>query len=296
MSETTKTIAAGAEPTTPTSPETEETTASPGTFVNPDGTLKEGWQSLVPEDFRQLGVFKTFSDLPGVFKQLGNLEKLRGRQGKGIVPPPDDATQTEKDMFFEALGRPKTPGDYRVEVPKELSEFYDKSDLDKVREKAHSAGLNQKQLDLLMAYDAERLADGVKQAAVEKEERLKASVQELEKRWGAAYPDRLETANLMVANYAPAQDKDEILRVCNNNPILTDFLSSIGKHFTEGKTAPAESAGNGRMTPGEAQARLGEISVELASDPNMRYGNAGKHARLLREQDRLARMTLAGQG
>jgi hypothetical protein len=267
-------------------------------FIAEDGTLKEGWlEALVPEDFRALGVYKTITDLPTAFKQLGNLEKLKGKQGKGLIPPSDDATPTERELFYNALGRPPKPEDYKIEIPKELAEFYDDGVIKETREALHAAGLTQKQVDAVMALDAKRLVAGAKQVQEEALAEKADAETALKAKWGAAYPERLHIANRMISeNVADESEKERLLAVIGNDPYVADFLANIGKKFMEGTVIATEETGAGQMTPAEAKLKMQELIAERAADREMRMNNPAKYARLNREIERLARLSLAGQG
>ena len=273
-------------------------TPEPISFLESNGTFKEGWiDALVPEDFRALGVFKKFTDLPGALKQLGNLDKMVGKQGKGIIPPSDDATPTERELFYNALGRPPKPEGYKIEVPKELAEFYDDGVIKEGRETYHAIGLTQKQVDGLMALEAKRLVAGAKQVQDEVVAAKADAETALKTKWGAAYPERLHIANRMISeNVADDANKERLLAVIGNDPYVADFLADIGKKFMEGKLIATDGTGAGQMTPAEAKLKMQELVAERAGDREMRMNNPAKYARLNREIERLAASSLAGQG
>jgi len=267
-------------------------------FVNPDGTFKEGWQeAYVPEDFRGLGVYKSVTDLKTAMAQLGNLEKLKGRQGKGVMPLTADSTPTERDLFYAAIGRPAKPEDYKIDVPKEAAEFYTEPLLKETREALHGAGLTQAQVAAVMALDAKRLVAGAKslegaQAAAKVEAETA-----LREKWGVAYDERLAVANRMVEeNVADGEDKASLLEVVGNSPAVAMFLAEIGKKFMESRLPDADAGATGKKTPGEAKLEMDEKIAEQLRDPEMRYKNPAKFARLNKEIKALAEMSLAGQG
>lgn len=263
-----------------------------GEYVNEDGTFRDGWQDkLIPEDLRGIGDFKAVTGIQSALKQMGLLAKLRGR--KGIIPPGEDATESELSAFYEALGRPKTPDDYEVEIPEDLKEFYDEKDLAQARARAHKAGLNDKQFAEMMAYDMERLADGrAKMEATATADR-EAAEKALRTKWGESYEERLHMANRVIAENAGA-NKDAFIEKYGNDPLVAELLAEVGKKFMEGKIISTES-GSGKMTPGEAKLRLSELAAEMASQPDLKALNPAKYRRLSNEMDRLAEASLAGQ-
>jgi hypothetical protein len=282
-----ETTAAPGEGTTPASEQ-----VNVGEFINEDGSFREGWQNaLVPEDLRGLGEYKSVTDIRSALKQLGTLSRLKGR--KGIIPPGEDATASELDVFYEALGRPKTPDDYKVEIPDDLKEFYDEKDLAEARSALHKAGLNQKQVAAVIALDAKRLSEG--RAKLEGDTTVAREVAEkaLRTKWGDAYEEKLHVANRVIAENAGA-NKDAFLAKYGNDPLVAELLAEVGSKFMEGKIINTDSSST-KMTPGEAKLRLSELASEMAQQPELKSINPAKYVRLSAEMDRLAEASLAGQ-
>lgn len=228
-------------------------------FVNPDGTFRDGWkEAFVPEDFRGRKVFDIVTDLKTAMKQLGNQDLLISRQGKGIMPPPENATQTEKDMFYEALGRPNNFADYKVEVPDELREYYDEPLLNEAKEALHAAGLTQKQVDAVMALDMKRLVTGREQLAAREKAELEAAEKTLRAEWGDGYEARLHLANRVVSENTTEEERPVVLEAIGNNPVVANFLANIGKKFMEGSLINADGSKTA-MTPEECRNRAKEL-------------------------------------
>jgi hypothetical protein len=269
--------------------------AAPESFINPDGTFKPGWEkAYVPEDFQGLGAFKTFTDIKGAMKQLGNLERLRGKTGKGIMPLTAESTPTERELYYKAIGRPDTPAGYKIEIPKDLEGHYDPAVLEEAKGALHAAGLTQEQVAAVVALDAKRLKDGLAKREAQEKADHDAAEKALRVKWGAAYDARLHVANRMIEENVAAADKPMLLEAIGNNPAVADFLATIGKKFME-DTPPREgAAAAGAMTPAEAKLRSQEIGRELVATPNMRYDNPSKYARLNKELDEATKASLAG--
>jgi hypothetical protein len=249
-------------------------------FVLPDGSFKEGWRDhVVPHDLRGRLVFDGLKDLPGAMKQLAHLEGLIGKQGKGVIRPGEKATPSEWDAYWEALGRPKTADDYKVEVPKGLEQYYDDPMMKEARSELHKAGLTQQQVEVVMALDAKRLASGDSMLAKMKEDEAKAAqeveVKEKEEinksfrdKWGADYDQRLLLANRMVNDFTqPGADRDAVLARIGNDPIVANYLSEIASHFI----------GAGAMQPDEqtVQNLEGDIT-KLRETPGYLQGTLSK--------------------
>ena len=170
-----------------------------GDYLDENGAFVGDWQNLIPEDFRGREVYGKFTDLAGLLKEVGHLDLVVGRQGKGVYPPGEDATPTERDLFYKAIGRPDTPDGYDIEVPDDLKDYYDDEALKKFRKAFHEAGLTPAQVKIVMGADTDEVRDGVAQM----QERADAQRAEAEKalraQWGEAYDGRMALAQRMVA-------------------------------------------------------------------------------------------------
>jgi hypothetical protein len=267
-----------------------------GSYVLPDGKLKDGWiDALVPEDFRNIGDYKTITDLPGLMKQLGNRARMAGKQGKGIFVPTEDSTSTEKDMFYEALGRPKTAAEYKMEAPAKLAQYFPKESIDAAKEVIHKIGLNQAQAAALMEYEVTRTEAGLEAQKAAEDQANADGLAEMQKRWGTALPERTQIVQNLLRDYMSPQDKDKVEAAINKNPYIADLLSNIGKKFMEGKAPATDSSRESALTPGEAKAKMDELIAEQAANPTMRMNNPAKNNRMNEEIKRLAAMSVEGK-
>ena len=289
-----------AETETTTAPETGTTgesqvadTTTATDVVAPD--LPQGYDAFIPEDFKGMSVYKTFTDLPSLLKLVGNQARVIVRAGKGIQAPPPDATQTEKDMFFEAIGRPKLAAEYKMDVPKEVADYFDAATVSDTKDMLHKAGLTQAQFNAVMALDAKRLQTGMAQLEAEQKAEREQAEKDLHTAWGVAFDEKMHIVNRMIAENVPEPEREALLAVVGNNKVVAQLLASIGTKFMEARSVSPDSESGGKMTPGEAKTRSLEVAAELGLDQNSAASNPGKHARLLQEYDTLVKMSLAGQ-
>lgn len=235
---------------TPITPPLTDAPATPvaepevSSYFDKDGTLKEGWKNCIPEDFRGRKVFDTVSDFQGLLKQLGNKDVLISRQGKGVMAPPADATQTEKDMYFDALGRPKTPADYKTQIPKEREAVYDKSAIADFNVAAHNAGLTEAQHKAVFDYYDKYVVGAIEAQQRNAAESVKADETELQRRLGPdAFNGRMEMARKLLEDNVDVEDKQAVDAAIGHNPAVLNFLAKIGQKFMEGKLPSQEAAG-----------------------------------------------------
>ena len=232
----------------------------PGTFVNADGTLKDGWKDLIPEDFRGLKVYDTFQDVSGLLKQVGNQSKVIGQQGKGIMLPGDKATATEMELYYKAIGRPDKAEAYKIESPKGLESYYDPQFVGAAQQTFHSIGLTPKQAAGLVDWYNKQLADGVTKQQQETDARHASGLEKLQKEWGLGFEPRKAILQKVLAdNMDKPEDKDAIEAAINDCPELAEVLANVGKKFMEAPMLSADAAATASMTPAESLNRAREL-------------------------------------
>jgi len=78
-----------------------------------------GWRAGLPDDLKQntdLANYKTVGDFTkDALSWKGKVSELEGKLGESIPKLPDDATDEDRNTYYDALGRPKTPNDYVLE-------------------------------------------------------------------------------------------------------------------------------------------------------------------------------------
>ena len=275
---------------TPPASSAEPEAFSLGKFVSSDGKFLPGWkEGLLPEDMRHRTVFDSFDDVPSALKHMGNMESMIGK--KGVIVPTDKSTPSEIEAFRAAIGVPKTPADYKYEVPEALQEYYAQPLVTEAIEALHKAGATQQVFETVMALDAKRINEALAATDKEKEQELASAKAALEQKWGAAYDDRMHLANRMIAeNVASEESKSRLLEKIGNDPEVADFLATIGSKFVEHRIIPNPSA-TITLTPAEANAKMKELMATpgyLTGD--MKNANPGGYDRLQREISDMAKM------
>ncbi|HUX02711.1 MAG TPA: hypothetical protein VMY35_17250 [Phycisphaerae bacterium] len=229
-------------------------------FIEPNGTFKEGWMdAFVPEDLRHLGDYKPITTVAQLAKEFGHAKTLIGRQGKGIMPLTEDATQTERDAYYEALGRPPTPDEYTITPPKDMEDVFDAVALKDTLPVLHGLGLTQKQVQGVVNLDAER----VKEAMAKNEAAVKTAYEEglktLKTEWGDAFKQKMHQAKSVIAQSVPAEKEAELLERWGNDLDLVRALSTMGELLLEDTMADAGGAGTRPMTPDELENKAKEL-------------------------------------
>jgi len=254
-----------AEETTETTTTTTETPPVP--LVDADGKFSENFKDSLPEEIRGEKILDNLGDFHGAMKQLIHAQKQIGKEK--VVLPNEKSTENDWNMFYDQIGRPKTWQDYKFVKDESLpEEIYDDALRDKFLEGYYKAGGSQKLLDYLNAFENERLKSGLESMQAQRDKELREVTEALKAKWGAAYDQRLHLANLMVnENSEEGEERDMVLSIIGNNPIVADFLANIAKKFTEDRAitgsmktpTPSEAKAEAeklRMTPGYLDGKL----------------------------------------
>jgi len=258
-------------------------------YIDNDGTLKDGYLELVPEDMRHDLVYKKVSDFKGVLRQLGQLDRTVGKKGV-IIPDPKTATPSDIDAFHRALGRPDKSDDYKLDFPEEFKDFYDPETIKQFKEIGFKRGFDQEDMQAIMALKMEmdkRDIEWMEQDQIKEKADCEAALRD---KWGTNYDVRLHLANYMIdKNAIPGEQKDKLLEKIGNEPLVGDFLATIARKFVEsGSIADVEMTS--AMTKGEAESKMKEKITEHQQHSQWKWDNPEGYKREEKEIDDLARM------
>lgn len=262
--------------------------ATPTGIVNSDGSFAANWKDSLPEDIRGEKCLDVVTDFPNAIKQLVNAQKAIGRNRVAI--PGDKSTPEEVDAFYAAIGRPKVADDYKVEVVDDLKEMFSEEQLAQSKKLAHSIGLTQKQYEAIVKAEMERVTKAVEKFSADEDARKLAAEDELKKRFGRAYDERMQMANKLVREAIPADEARMLfLEKYGNDPDIIEFVSTVGARLSEGKARIAELTTD---TPAEAKAKIAEIQKDPAFlNGTLKRTNPAEHQKKvqqLRELHKLA--------
>lgn len=270
------------------------------TFIK-DGKFLPGWKEhYLPEELRTDKVYDTFDDVEGGLKMLGNLQNMIGK--KGVIIPGEASPPSEWDNFHRELGRPDMKDQYQMKVPEDLAEVYDENLVAEARDIFFGLGFNQKQVDALWSFEEERTRATLK-AQVEAQTNAVLEMENtLKEKWGQDYERRLHLTNRVIAeNTENQEEKEALLDVIGNNPIVGNFIANIGAKFTEHKIITETEQVSG-MTAGEAMTEAKKIEQTpgfLLPDEKgqlLRDVNRSEYDRLEKERDRLYKLANAKPG
>lgn len=239
-----------------------ETPTNYTTVIGEDGSFKDGWKGLLPEDIRSELSLDTVRDIPGLAKQFVHAQKMIGKNK--IVVPGEHATDSEIDIFHRALGRPETADDYRVNVPDEIKQHFDENLLGQAKKMAFGLGLNQKAFDALVAFRTAEIETGERAIAEMEQRQFEEAERLIVEQAGEALDEQAHFANKLIADNCPnAEYQEKLLEALNSNalrPYVFNFLASIQrKAFEQHGGIPQGEGGATAMTPDMMESKAKEL-------------------------------------
>jgi hypothetical protein len=196
-------------------------------------------------------------------KTYKNQLKAIGQKGVLIPADFDKASPEELERYYNGIGRPAKPEEYKFSELKDLHPSL------KIDEKAGEGfkkflwekGVPARQADAFNQYATRYLSDMIKAGEVATQKQIQAHVEELKKEWGDHYSEKVAGATKLVK--AILGDKAADLGPLESTPAGLRFLAKISEVISEDSIAKI-TAGGGGMLPEQEQA-LKEIE-EVKTD------------------------------
>jgi hypothetical protein len=242
--------------------------------ATPPATPPQDWKTALPPELQSNPTIQKYTDISGLAKSH---VELASKLGQPHVPIPQDGWTPEQwNDFHTKLGRPESPDKYTLPKP-QLPEGmnYDEGMEKWFREKAHSAGIPQRQAEKMYAeYLDFSLAQATAATTAQAEAQANAQaaaakvVADLQKEWGGEYKAKLDGAQQAIKFLGG----DELAAHLNetgagNDPKFIRMFAKLGEMFAEDRLKTGEGfriAQAGFKAPSDALAELGT----LKADPN----------------------------
>ena len=217
----------------------------------------------LPEAIRGEAAFRDIKDLEGLAKGFLNAQKMIGHDPKNLVvlPAADDAEGWA--AAFAKLGRPEKADGYQVKPPEGAT--VDPALQSAFLDKAHAAGLNQKQVEALYTWWNETTigAGAAREAAAT--QALEAAKASLKSEWGTAYDQNLDLANKAVQHYGGAELFTELEKSgLANSPNRVKALAKMGRGLAEDGVIGRGPASGLVLSPGEAKQQINALYADKA--------------------------------
>ena len=210
------------------------------------------WKSSLPEDIRNEPTLQNFKDIESLAKTVIHQQKQMGSR----IPMPKD--ENEWGELYNKLGRPEAADKYEYQVNDEVKQYFDDDALNRFKEVAHANGLNNKQVQALIDYQAGELSETLKNEPSQLSAQKIETEDYLKKEWGAEYDRNVRAAQRALQVYGD----DEIMELMNtsagNHPAVIRMFAKLGKEVTEDM---AQNTANNRLAVSPLDAKMEIESV-----------------------------------
>jgi hypothetical protein len=236
----------------------EDTTVAETQTQSPDNSADvnvNGFETTaIPENYKASAVGK-YSNVGELIKGYENAQKLIG--AKGVIVPGEKATPEEWDKYYNALGRPSKPEEYKFSPVDNLHPELKMSPETELGFKAlmHKHGISAKQADGLYR----EYFGLISQSLTKRDEQMLSQKQDAERKlrseWLGDFDGNLAKIKGLIAKHGgKAEDFGDL----GNNPAVLRVLANIAKKFSEdtfvrGGNTPSESE--------DAKRKLSDIMI-----------------------------------
>lgn len=228
------------------------------------------------------------SDLKGYLQNKGwkdptelavgyrNLEKLVGHEKVPLPKGNDDAEGWAR--VYDALGRPKEAGEYKLAVP----EGADPAFAQQAASKFHELGLSARQASALTEWWNGQ-AGSVQQAQMQAQSQAtEQQLNTLKGEWGQAWDENLELGRRAARQFG--LDEATLTKMENGmgTADMLKFMSRIGRGLTEHTFESGRSSTSFGMTPEAAKNRISALQQDPEWTTKYLNGNADARAEMSR--------------
>lgn len=196
---------------------------------------KTFWYDTAPDELKGYIQNKGWDDPVKAANSYRELEKFQGASPEQLIKLPKDGESM--DEVYDRLGRPKSPGDYELQLPEDNN--LDEGFLGKIQEAAHIKGINSEQLNELVGTYIEYSTQVQQEQEQALMQQQTAELEQLKGEWGNAFDERAELGRRFVASNLPegvdkASTLDAIEKAIGTATMLKMFANS-GSNLKESK-------------------------------------------------------------
>jgi len=213
--------------------QTDETTTTSVLSSDQPQEPKVDFQSLIPAEYKNEKALQNFQDMDGFVKSFLHSQRLVGTEKINI--PNKFATDEDWNAVYEKLGKPKSPDEYKYNLPKESK--LDDDSLKAFSATAHQLGLLPKQAEGIINYYNELANASEVDTNAKAETARTESEKTLRKEYGSAYKHRLHAAKNLASstlgndflNNTILQDGSKL----GDNPIIVKAFADLASTLSE---------------------------------------------------------------
>jgi hypothetical protein len=214
------------------------------------------WKQGIPEDIRADKSLESIKDIGSLAKSYIHSQRLVGSDK--IPVPNKHATDEDWNAVYEKLGRPKTPGEYKYDIPENAN--VDKASLNNFSDQAHKLGLLPTQANGMVKFYNEMVSQGIKDADTKALVSRENSTKEMKQEWGQAYDSKLSKAATLAKSIvdkqllaAPMADGTML----GDHPLMIRAFAMLADKMGEDNIVQA--SGPAYLTPAQIDKQIGEL-------------------------------------
>lgn len=222
------------------------------------------WRETLPADLRDNPSLRSINDIQSLAKSYVHAQSLVGADK--VVVPKETAGQEEWDNFFNKVGRPSRPDDYKLGRPENFPEQLFDQDMNQHMLKVfHETGLSSKQAKLLHSKYMEYVNGRVAQSTQQQQQQSEQAIAALKQQYGPDFNIRVAAAQRAIQRFGSPELVGYLEKSgLGNNPELIKLFSNVGMSLTESRADSGGDSSFGGVSPAQAQAELDQ----LRSDKN----------------------------
>ncbi len=258
------------------------------------------WSDGFSADIRDHPITQRLENPEAGIRELIGAQKLIGADK--VVIPGEDATDEDRDAFFDKLGRPENVEGYELdglERPDDLP--WDDEFQTSMVASMHKLGLNQAQVQGVLGKYIERIGGQFQQANGELARSRDAADKELRDEWGSSYKAQRENATKAFRAGA-GENYDEIAKIkmadgsiMGDNPALVRVFAFIGDRMSEHGLPGGSSTPRVTKSPSEAVSEQQKLYADPEFMKKYLSGSEIGHDAAVEEMTNLTKMITGGE-
>ena len=220
------------------------------------------WVRTLPSDLQDNQSLRQYKDLPSYIKSALEAEKLIGR--KGIIKPPENATEAELEKYYDELGRPEKAESYNFEKPEDWPKDlpFDDTLIPKAQEMFHKRGISLEQAQGLWQDYHELMKESLSSEFSLSESQVEDGIKKLKSEFGGEekYNAQIELAKQAVNEFGGSDLIDFLDKSgLGNHPVFIRTFAKMGGTLSEDSFTGRATSGGSGLTPQAAKNKIEQI-------------------------------------
>lgn len=219
------------------------------------------WNAGFDEDTNAYVENKGWGGVEDVLSSYQNLEKFQGGAKNLIEMPGVDASDDDRNSFFNKLGRPETADQYSLEI----ADGGDSDFFDWFRNTSHAQGMTDAQTQGIFNSYNEMTAARMEAYETGQREASEKAIGDLQKEWGQGYDAQMDMGKRAVAalgyDEQSLTDLEGKMGTAEMLKLFANLGSKMGEDsFEDGSRG--SSNGSFGLTPATARQQLSELKLD----------------------------------